>query len=47
VNVNEETIKESESTKYSSSLIAITAVIRKSWADLHRRAEISARLITI
>jgi hypothetical protein len=46
VNVNEETIKESESTNYSSSLIAVTATIKKRWAELHRRREINIRLIT-
>jgi len=46
VNVNEEAIKESKSTKYSSSRTVVTSPIKKRRAELHRRGEISARLIT-
>jgi hypothetical protein len=42
VNVNEETIKESKSATYSSSLIAVIAAIKKSWAVLPRRRGINA-----
>jgi hypothetical protein len=46
VNFTEETTKESKSTKYSSSQTAVAAATKKSRAELHRRGEIDARLIT-
>jgi hypothetical protein len=46
VNIYEGAIKDSESATYSRLGIVAVAAIKKSWAELHRRAEMDARLVT-